>query len=78
MKVIDNGEGQLNRGESTIAYPDQRIDYEGWIALKYQGKLVVRQLRQEAYSFRTLKEALLPDDGSDKKKVENAGHGEGQ
>ena len=28
MKIIDNGEGQLNHGD-TIAYPDQHIDYQG-------------------------------------------------
>ena len=74
MKVIDNGEGQLNHGD-TIAYPDQRIDYEGWIALKYRGNSSFDSSDKKPYAFRTLKEALLPDDGGDKKKVEILGMG---
>ena len=36
MKIINNGEGNLNYGD-TLAHPDQTVDYEGWIAIKYRG-----------------------------------------
>ena len=74
MKIIDNGEGQLNHGD-TIAYPDQHIDYQGWIALKYRGNSSFDSSDKKPYAFRTLKEAVLPDDGGDKKKVEILGMG---
>lgn len=36
MKIIDNGEGQLNHMD-TLLYPNQTVDYSGYIDLKYRG-----------------------------------------
>ena len=36
MKILHNGNGQLNYAD-TVAHPGQKIDYEGYIALRYRG-----------------------------------------
>ena len=53
IKVIDNGEGQLNYAD-TVAHPGQRIDYEGHIALRYRGNSTYNVSPKKPYSFRTL------------------------
>ena len=74
MKIIDNGEGQKNYGD-TVAYPNQNIDYEGWVALKYRGNSSFDSSDKKPYSFRTLDGDVLPDDGGGKKKVKILGMG---
>ena len=66
MKIIHNGKGRLNYGD-TVAHPGQRIDYEGYIALRYRGNTSYTQSDKKPYSFRTLSQPL--DSGYDKKKV---------
>ena len=66
MKIIHNGKGQLNYGD-TVAHPGQRIDYEGYIALRYRGNTTYTQSDKKPYLFRTLSQPL--DSGYDKKKV---------
>jgi len=68
MKIIHNGEGQLNYGD-TVAHPGQHIDYEGHIALKYRGNTSFDQSDKKPYAFRTLATDVLPDNGGEKKKV---------
>ena len=68
MKIIHNGEGVSNHAD-TIAYPGQKIDYEGWIALKYRGNSSFTAADKKPYAFRTLESNLLPDYGGEKKKV---------
>jgi len=53
MKIIDNGPGQLNHADIK-AHPGQRIDYEGYIALRYRGNSTYNDSPKKPYSFRTL------------------------
>ena len=36
MRIIHNGDGQVNYSD-TVAYPNQTVDYDGWIEIKYRG-----------------------------------------
>ena len=74
MKIIDNGPGQLNYGD-TLANPYQGVDYEGFIALKYRGNSSFSNSDKKPYQFQTLKTDLLPDNGSEKQKVDILGMG---
>lgn len=65
MKIIDNGEGQLNYAD-TVAHPGQHIDYEGYIALRYRGNSSY-SADKKPYSFRTLDAPL--EQGGNKVKV---------
>ncbi|MBQ8046532.1 MAG: CotH kinase family protein [Prevotella sp.] len=73
MKIVDNGPESLNYGD-TIARPDQHIDYEGWIAIKYRGNSSFTGYKNP-YTFRTLETSLLPDEGGAKQKVKILGMG---
>lgn len=53
MRIIDNGPGQLNYAD-TKAHPGQRIDYEGYVALRYRGNSTFNDSPKKPYSFRTL------------------------
>ena len=72
MKIIDNGEGQLNHADTT-AYPGQRVDYEGWTALKYRGNSSFNESDKKPLGFQTLERDLLPTDGGKKQKVKLLG-----
>ncbi len=72
MKVIDNGAGRYNYGD-TVAYPNQTVDYEGYVALKYRGNSSFNNSDKKPYSFKTLKTNVLPDNGGKKKKVKLMG-----
>ena len=66
MKIIDNGEGQLNYGD-TIAHPGQRVDYEGFIGIRYRGNTSFTAADKKPYSFRPLDRPL--EEGGQKVKV---------
>ena len=70
MKIIDNGEGQLNYAD-TVAHPGQRIDYEGYIAIRYRGNTSFTSSDKKPYSFRTINAPL--EDGGTKVKVKIMG-----
>ena len=53
MKIIDNGKGNLNYADLE-AHPEQRIDYEGYISLRYRGNSTFNDSPKKPYSFRTL------------------------
>ncbi len=72
MKIIDNGAGQINYADTT-AFPDQHVDYEGYIALRYRGNTSFSSSDKKPYSFRTL-DAPLEDNGK-KVKVSIMGMG---
>ena len=72
MKIINNGPGQLNYAD-TVAHPEQHIDYEGYIALRYRGNTSYSGSDRKPYSFRTLN-APLEEDGQ-KVKVNILGMG---
>jgi len=72
MKIIHNGDGELNYAD-TVAHPGQRIDYEGYVALRYRGNSSFSLSDKKPYSFRPLDKPL--EDGGTKKKVNILGMG---
>ena len=72
MKIIHNGDGQLNYAD-TVAHPEQTIDYEGYVALRYRGNSSFTNSDKKPYSFRPLDKPL--EDGGTKKKVSILGMG---
>ena len=71
MKIIHNGDGKMNYGD-TVAHPNQRIDYEGYIAIRYRGNSSFAHSRKP-YNFRPLTAPL--EEGGEKKKVKILGMG---
>jgi len=72
MKIIHNGDGQLNYAD-TVRHQGQRIDYEGYVALRYRGSSSFGSSDKKPYSFRPLDKPL--EDGGEKKKVKILGMG---
>jgi len=72
VKIIDNGNGQPNYGD-TIAHPNQKIDYEGYVGLKYRGNSSFNSSDKKPYSFRPFN--LPVEEGGKKKKVSILGMG---
>lgn len=70
MKIIDNGEGELNYAD-TVSHPGQRVDYEGYIGLRYRGNTSYSSSDKKPYSFRTL--AVPLEEGDQKQKVKIMG-----
>lgn len=64
MKIIHN-QTALNHGDTT-AFPDQRVDYEGWIGIKYRGFSSFNDSAKKPYGFKTL---ATNDVAGKKKKV---------
>ena len=64
--------GQLNYAD-TVAHPGQKIDYEGYIALRYRGSSSFSMSDKKPYSFRPLTAPL--EAGGEKKKVDILGMG---
>ena len=63
MKIISNADG-VNYGD-TVAHPNQTIDYEGWIGIKYRGSSSFSESDKKPYGFRTLKNDGLAGQRSD-------------
>ena len=72
MKIIHNGDGNLNYAD-TVAHPGQKIDYEGYVALRYRGSSSFSMSDKKPYSFRPLDKPL--EEGGEKKKVNILGMG---
>lgn len=72
VKIIDNGKGKLNYAD-TVTHKNQRIDYEGYIALKYRGNSSFTSSDKKPYSIRTLDKPL--EQGGKKKNVSILGMG---
>ena len=53
MKIIHNGAGLTNYAD-TISHPDQHIDYEGYIGIRYRGNSSYTYSAKKPYSFRPL------------------------
>ena len=68
MKIISNADG-INYGD-TIAHPDQTVDYEGWIAIRYRGNTSLTYSPKKPYNFKTMKGS---DIDGEKQKVELLG-----
>ena len=72
VKIIDNGKGKLNYAD-TVAHKNQRIDYEGYVALRYRGNSSFTSSDKKPYSIRTLDKPL--EQGGKKKNVSILGMG---
>ena len=72
MKIIHNGDGNLNWAD-TVSHPGQRINYEGYVALRYRGSSSFNNSDKKPYSFRPLDKPL--GDGGEKVKVNILGMG---
>ena len=72
MKIIHNGNGQLNYSD-TVTHSEQRIDYEGYVALRYRGSSSFSMSDKKPYSFRPLDKPL--EEGGVKQKVKILGMG---
>ncbi|MBO7610172.1 MAG: CotH kinase family protein [Muribaculaceae bacterium] len=70
MKIIDNGPGNLNYGD-TVAHPNQTVDYEGYVGLRYRGNSSFSASDKKPYSFRTLNNTI--ENGGEKVKVKIMG-----
>ena len=57
MKIIDNGSGRLNYAD-TVSHPDQHVDYDGYIGLRYRGNSSFTYSAKKPYSFRPLNRPL--------------------
>ena len=72
VKIIHNGDGMLNWAD-TVSHPGQRIDYEGYVALRYRGSSSFNSSDKKPYSFRPIDKPL--EDGGTKVKVKILGMG---
>ena len=55
MKIISNVDG-TNYGD-TLKHPNQTVDYEGWIAIRYRGNTSFTNSPKKPYNFKTMKTA---------------------
>ena len=55
MKIISNANG-INYCD-TLAHPDQTVDYEGWVAIRYRGNTSFTNSPKKPYNFKTMASA---------------------
>ena len=55
MKIINNANG-INYGD-TIAHPQQTVDYDGWIAIRYRGNSSFTESKKKPFSIKTMETA---------------------
>lgn len=72
IKIIDNGTGKTNYAD-LVAHPDQKVDYEGYISLKYRGNSSFNSSDKKPYGFKTIAKPL--EEGGKKVKVSLLGLG---
>lgn len=72
MKIIHNGNGNLNYAD-TLSHPNQHIDYEGYVAIRYRGNTSYSSSPKKPYSFRPLDKPL--EQNGTKQKVNILGMG---
>ncbi len=72
MKIIDNGEGELNYAD-TVNHPGQRIDYDGYAAIKYRGNSSFDASDKKPYSIKLIDKPL--EEGGEKLKAKLLGMG---
>ncbi len=53
MKIINNADG-INYGD-TLTHPNQTVDYEGWISIRYRGNTSFSASKKKPFQIRTLK-----------------------
>ena len=66
MKIIHNGTGRINYAD-TVLHPNQHIDYEGFVGLRYRGRSSYEYSAKKPYSFRPLDRPL--EEGGSWKRV---------
>lgn len=72
MTIIDNGPGKTNYADLTT-HPNQKIDYDGYISLKYRGNSSFTSSDKKPYGFKTIDKPL--ENGGKKVKVQLLGLG---
>lgn len=72
IKIIDNGTSKTNYAD-LAAHPDQKVDYEGYISLKYRGNSSFNSSDKKPYGFKTIAKPL--EEGGKKVKVSLLGLG---
>ncbi len=72
IKIINNGAGKTNYADLT-AHPEQTIDYEGYISLKYRGNSSFNSSDKKPYGFKTIEKPL--EENGKKVKVSLLGMG---
>ena len=75
MAIIDNGEGKLNYAD-TVMHPNQVIDYNGYIALRYRGYTSFYGSDKKPYAIRSIDKPL--EEGGVKKKSKLLGMRKGK
>ncbi|MCH5175117.1 MAG: CotH kinase family protein [Prevotellaceae bacterium] len=63
VKIIDNGKKGLNYGD-TLVYPNQKINYEGYMAIRYRGQSSYGVSDKKSYAIRAIDN---PKNGKKKK-----------
>lgn len=53
VKIVDNGKDRLNYGD-TLVYPNQKVDYEGNMAIRYRGQSSYKVSDKKSYAIRAL------------------------
>lgn len=66
MKIIDNGDGHNYR--DTLVHTGQKVDYEGYVSIKYRGNSSFYNSRKKPFSIRPLKASDVAANGVDAKK----------
>lgn len=66
VKIIDNGDGHNYR--DTIAHAHQKVDYEGYVSIKYRGNSSFYSSKKKPFSIRTLKAGDVASKGVRAKK----------
>ena len=72
IKIIDNGTGKTNYAD-LATHPDQKVDYEGYISLKYRGNSSFNSSDKKPYGFKIIAKPL--EEGGQKVKVSLLGLG---
>lgn len=72
IKIIDNGTGKTNYAD-LATHPDQKVDYEGYISLKYRGNSSFNSSDKKPYGFKIIAKPL--EEGGKKVKVSLLGLG---
>ncbi len=57
MKILHNGDGITNYAD-TVAHPEQHIEYDGYVGIRYRGKSSYTYSSKKPYSFRPLNRPL--------------------
>ncbi len=66
MKIIDNGDGHNYR--DTVAHASQKVDYEGYVSIKYRGNSSFYNSKKKPFSIRPLKASDVAGKGVNAKK----------